>query len=956
MGLDQLQLLRSQHKMARLLLVAALCLASVKAAVIPVEEIVDNLQSFLTAPEESGLRLKRSTGEWDKEFDLSSMGILFQLKYTNPANPFEGGRAYVQVPGARFVRNAPFDDMEMDIEFNGGSAIDGLFDMKVDYKFIQKFMFLADRPQEGSFVLYRKMEGGMWKTRVTIDNNNKMPKPFLDIAVESDRKTKLHVLFNFEEDNKWELKVDRVPGQKMTIEATINGQKWTGVGNLNQGEMKLNLKMDSEFTGKHFNVDFDLNPAGMWGLHVTGDVEGPVDAKWTMQQDFTMGEIAIKYKNQNYAFMQLKGNAEKRGMFPIMFDYVVKYNINDAEQHQGKAKLKFDARTPAKRFEINFAPKTGTPFEYVFDFDLSSGFKYDSDLKVNGASVEKATGDFNWVNNANKFEIKSDETFTQTKENPFYDFNTMFLFGGRYVEKMEKTRNFFFDKVQKAQLLNKMKIEEEVILDGKTWYHIKYDNTAPKTAFLFTFLPYNMDRAWTYEGGREHTANGGFAMTHKITHGENVIQEGEMVSDVKANDGSKFEMEHLHKMTMTEESPFYGMVFWYTGRYGKTVERKMTVVFDKINKSFLFVPKMTINTVMTMDGEKTSEFVFDNTQAKKHIKFFWAPDAFTKDYLFTDEWEYTGFSGVNNANKFEFKTMDKVVQTPMSPFYGWDHFYVGKYYQNGERTRTVTYDKQNRNFLLGKLFVEDKLVLDGERFGHFKLDTRATPYTMTWFSKPVRRLVPVTRDFVGQDELTVSAWHTPGKELKFETNLPEFQTMKVTSAGPTKKFEFNGKEVATVDFDSSSKKATHTMHLPSGKDLTIDLAWPKMTADASDLEFGVTITPDRKVVTKFGWEWAGVKKVYLDVVGNNPWMGDYKLSRHGEFEEVSGSLYKIKWTGHGETTKGFLRRVSPVETNVVTSVNMRNMKVDAIVWKSFAGQKYGFTLNNDKFTLLAGQH
>merc|ERR1712058_35722 len=161
---------------------------------------------------------------------------------------------------------------------------------------------------------------------------------------------------------------------------------------------------------------------------------------------------------------------------------------------------------------------------------------------------------------------------------------------------------------------------------------------------------------------------------------------------------------------------------------------------------------------------------------------------------------------------------------------------------------------------------------------------------------------------------------------------------KVTSAGPTKKFEFNGEEKATVDFDSSSKKASHTMHLPSGKDLTIDLAWPKMTADASDLEFGVTITPDRNVVT------------------NNPWIGDYKLSRQGEFEEVSGSLYKIKWTGHGETTKGFLRRASPVETNVVASVNTRNLKVDAIVWKSFAGQKYGFTLNNDKFTLLAGNH
>merc|ERR1712209_353063 len=194
---------------------------------------------------------------------------------------------------------------------------------------------------------------------------------------------------------------------------------------------------------------------------------------------------------------------------------------------------------------------------------------------------------------------------------------TWFLFGGRYVEKMDKTRNFFFDKVNKAQLINKMKIEEEVTLDGQTWYHIKYDNTAPKSAFLFTYLPYNMEHPWTYEGGREHTANGGFTLTHKITHGEKVIQEAEWVFDVKANDGSKFEMEHLHKMTMTEESPFYGMVYWYTGRYGKNVERKMTVFFDKINKSILFVPKMKMDTTLTLDGEKISEFVFDNTQAKK---------------------------------------------------------------------------------------------------------------------------------------------------------------------------------------------------------------------------------------------------------------------------------------------------------------------------------------------------
>merc|ERR1711899_439808 len=210
-------------------------------------------------------------------------------------------------------------------------------------------------------------------------------------------------------------------------------------------------------------------------------------------------------------------------------------------------------------------------------------------------------------------------------------------------------------------------------------------------------------QAWTYEGGREHTANGGFTLTHKITHGENVIQEAEWVFDVKANDGSKFEMEHL--------------------------------------------PKMTMDTTLTLDGEKISEFVFDNTQAKKHIKFFWAPDAFTKDYLFTDEWEYAGtkgikwntdlkrggvsiwnyvgdYSWVNNANKFEIKMLDKIVQTPMSPFYGRDHFLIGIYYKTGDRTRTITYDKKNRNFLLGKLFVEDEIMAEGEKFYHIKLDTR----------------------------------------------------------------------------------------------------------------------------------------------------------------------------------------------------------------------------------------
>merc|ERR1712032_276112 len=336
----------------------------------------------------------------------------------------------------------------------------------------RKMTFVSDKINK-SFLFVPKMS---MNTVMTIDgektsefvfDNTQAKKPFLDIAVESDRKTKLHVLFNFEEDNKWELKVDRVPGQKMTIEAVIDGQKWTGEGTLDQGDMKLNLKVDSEFTGKHYTLDFDLNPAGMWGLHVTGDVDGPVDAKWTMQKDFTMGEIVVKYKNQNYAFMQLKGNAEMRGLFPVAFDYVVKYNINDAMQHQGKAKMKFDGKTPAKKFEMSFAPKTGTPIDYMFNMDFSSGFKYDYDLKINALTVEKGEGEWKWVNNAQKFELITKDTFTVHKQSPFHWMNVM-VTRGREWTKMEHSRNIFFDKVNKAHLINKMKLEEHNILDGRT--------------------------------------------------------------------------------------------------------------------------------------------------------------------------------------------------------------------------------------------------------------------------------------------------------------------------------------------------------------------------------------------------------------------------------------------------------------------------------------------------------
>merc|ERR1712240_439311 len=149
-------------KMKVVAIFLALAAATNAASVASPLDLIDNLQELLVNPEAAGIRLKRSTGEWGKEFDLGVVGVSFKIKYNDPSNLMKGGHAIVTFPGLNF------DDVELDIHFNGGDHFDGLFDMKVDYKFVQKYTFLADRPQEGTLLVERKMEGGMWKTKMTI--------------------------------------------------------------------------------------------------------------------------------------------------------------------------------------------------------------------------------------------------------------------------------------------------------------------------------------------------------------------------------------------------------------------------------------------------------------------------------------------------------------------------------------------------------------------------------------------------------------------------------------------------------------------------------------------------------------------------------------------------------------------------------------------------------------------
>ena len=120
--------------------------------------------------------------------------------------------------------------------------------------------------------------------------------------------------------------MDRVPGQSINLEFIANGQKFTGVATIDEAAKTLEVQAGA--MGQTYHLKFQLNPAGEWGLHITGDVMGAVDCKWTMQKDFKMGQIIITHKGQNFVFMQLKGEAEMTRMaglrIPMFFDYVLK--------------------------------------------------------------------------------------------------------------------------------------------------------------------------------------------------------------------------------------------------------------------------------------------------------------------------------------------------------------------------------------------------------------------------------------------------------------------------------------------------------------------------------------------------------------------------------------------------------------------------------------------------------
>merc|ERR1712002_116326 len=270
----------------------------------------------------------------------------------------------------------------------------------------------------------------------------------------------------------------------------------------------------------------------------------------------------------------------------------------------------------------------------------------------------------------------------------------------------------------------------------------------------------------------------------------------------------------------------------------------------------------------------------------------------------------------------------------------------------------ITYDKQNRNVMLGKILLDVSQTINGARYSELKVDTVNHPFTMLWYQPMGGKLIPSVRYLVGQDQITLSAEQTTASELKIQTNLPQVRDLKIITEGQIRKVVLNGRETAVITYDNQ-RVLTVIIHRLNGEQLGIKLHLINLEMDRMNIEVGVEIgsRAERQIVARLGWQCdqsQGQKKPMISLEGTHPMVGEYRISREGDYQIISPSEYKLSWKGVSRFMSGKLATLSPIETDMEMTMNTVTPRMEAKIEKIFAGRKIGLALINGQIVLISG--
>ena len=348
--------------MAKLALLAVVAVIGLSyGAVIPKEEdfLYDAIQSFLAAPDAyaSALGFSRSkrSADWDKEFNLNSVGASVKIKYDDPSNQLKGGRAQVTIDNLKkYVKRARSEKVVLDVKFDGGdNSKDGLFNLEVNYELHH------DGVEKGVLTVTRSKSGDLWATHV---ENKNLQKPngtpiFQDFEIKgkSDRQTMATGTYSsarFGAD--YNFNVDRVPGKQLDAVLEGNGRKYVLKAEVDKEDHKLTVNLDAN--GFDYKVEFD---ADYEGDEVELDVNlnlgsvGTYSIVFSGKKDLTDAKLAVVFNNNPFFKVTLKG---KKDLASGTFKYQAVY-----QGVLGNGKVRF-ARTGTKdggQVKLQYLPDGG---------------------------------------------------------------------------------------------------------------------------------------------------------------------------------------------------------------------------------------------------------------------------------------------------------------------------------------------------------------------------------------------------------------------------------------------------------------------------------------------------------------------------------------------------------------------------------------------------------------------
>merc|ERR1711934_958974 len=332
------------------------------------------------------------------------------------------------------------------------------------------------------------------------------------------------------------------------------------------------------------------------------------------------------------------------------------------------------------------------------------------------------------------------------------------------------------------------------------------------------------------------------------------------------------------------------------------------------------------------------------------------------------------------------------------------------------------------------LYISEQTFLDEELYRQMDFvinEDRSCSFS--WEQPSSGELLPSTRDVFNQDyvQFTMTTgtwpWHmwphvasidgtwpqtSEHGSLVFglTTNLPNVGSLNATyqtipdpdgsGIDTLAKLIHNGEDLVTFKTDSTDNSVKLTVFPGRESETMASLAVPNMpypawpsalfwaedvfpeieSPTARNLVFNMTKGQNRVDVVMsgldnfiYGHSMFEPQSIGLDVGGNLPSLGEFKISREAQFQVFGEpgrgrgleriSTYKIQWSGHDEISEGDLAAFSPMDTMVVVAINdtdgdstiesfLKSSNIQA--YKSFGGKRWGVNLSKDNVRIITG--